>query len=72
MVICHCHGITDREIRRAVRSGAGSRRDVARTCKAGGSCGGCVRVIDQILASEASSRAVEPLAACEPLAAGTG
>ncbi|MEE9609471.1 MAG: (2Fe-2S)-binding protein, partial [Myxococcota bacterium] len=30
MVVCHCEGVTDREIRRAVRDGALTRRGVAR------------------------------------------
>ena len=52
MVVCHCHGITDRAIRKAARGGASTRREIARSCKAGGLCGGCGPAIDEILASE--------------------
>ncbi len=41
MLVCHCHGITDRQIRRLVREGASSPRDVARATGAGLRCGGC-------------------------------
>ncbi len=52
MIVCHCHGVSDRAIRKAVRSGACSHREVARTCKAGVTCGGCAPVIAEILESE--------------------
>ena len=41
MLVCQCRGITDRQIRRLVRDGAGSARDIARATGAGRDCGGC-------------------------------
>ncbi len=41
MLVCFCNGISDRKIRRLVREGASSWREVARACGAGASCGGC-------------------------------
>jgi bacterioferritin-associated ferredoxin len=52
VVICHCHGISDRAIRRAVRGGASTRQEIARSCRAGELCGGCHPAIDEILASD--------------------
>lgn len=52
MVVCHCRGVTDRAIRRAVREGACSRPAVARACAAGQGCGGCGAAIDEILERE--------------------
>ncbi len=49
MLICHCHEVSDRQIRAAVRRGAQSRAEVARVCRAGGGCGGCGPAIDQIV-----------------------
>ncbi len=61
MLVCHCHGISDRAIRKAVRGGASTRREIARSCKAGGLCGGCGPAIDEILASvEAAQAATAP------------
>ena len=41
MLVCHCRGISDRQIRRAVKDGATSAREVARETGAGMRCGGC-------------------------------
>ena len=50
MLVCHCHGITDRQIRRLVKGGACSIRDVARATGAGLRCGGCRSNIRQVVA----------------------
>lgn len=56
MLVCHCRGISDRQIRRTVRDGASSVREVARATGAGMRCGGCrdnvKRVVGEALASE--------------------
>jgi len=57
MIICHCHGISDRAIRRAVREGAACSAEVTRTCSAGGTCGGCRPRIEAIVEHEQHSRA---------------
>lgn len=49
MLVCHCRGITDRQIRRLVRDGACSSRDVARATGAGLRCGGCRSNVKQIV-----------------------
>jgi NAD(P)H-nitrite reductase large subunit len=69
VIICHCRGVSDREIRRAIREGATSTREVAQACKASRGCGGCRPAIAEILASEVqqTAAAAQPLAT--PLAA---
>jgi len=56
MLVCHCRGITDRQIRRLVKAGACSTRDVARATGAGLRCGGCrsnvKRVVDEAVERE--------------------
>jgi bacterioferritin-associated ferredoxin len=54
MLVCHCRGITDRQIRRLVRDGATSTREVARATGVGLTCGGCRSNVKQIV-----DRAVE-------------
>jgi bacterioferritin-associated ferredoxin len=49
MVVCHCKGLTDRDVRSAIEAGACTRRDVVRRCGAGSVCGGCRPVIDELL-----------------------
>ena len=52
MIVCHCNAVCDRAIRRAIHSGARTRRAVAKACRAGEGCGGCTPLVDAILASE--------------------
>jgi bacterioferritin-associated ferredoxin len=52
MIVCHCMGVSDRSVRRAIQEGASTRRDVARACRAGTGCGGCRPLLDRLLASE--------------------
>jgi len=49
MLVCHCKGLTEREVRSAIESGACSRRALARQCGAGSVCGGCRPVLDELL-----------------------
>jgi bacterioferritin-associated ferredoxin len=41
--------VTERDVRRAIQSGACSRGDVVQQCGAGSVCGGCHPVIDELL-----------------------
>lgn len=52
MIVCHCHGVTDREVRAAVREGACRVAEVARRCRAGTSCGGCAPLVAEIVCAE--------------------
>jgi len=53
MLVCHCHALTDRDIRRTVRNtGACSVAEVGDHCGAATGCGGCYEVVDEIVACE--------------------
>ncbi len=52
ILICHCHGISDRKIRRLVRRGARSAAEVAEATGAGTNCGGCRPAVKQVVHSE--------------------
>lgn len=41
MIVCHCHYVSDREIRQCAEAGACSVAEVGRACGAGTGCGGC-------------------------------
>jgi bacterioferritin-associated ferredoxin len=58
MLVCHCFVIRARDVRTAIQSGARSARDVARACGAGGACGGCVPMIEELLAAHALCDAI--------------
>ena len=50
MIVCHCHGLTDRQIETAAaRCGARSADELAAHCPAGHCCGGCAPVVDEIV-----------------------
>ena len=50
MYICHCRGVTDREIRAAIHDGASTIADLSRMCDAGGRCRGCWPALTELLA----------------------
>ena len=49
MLVCHCRAVNDRQIEAAALCGAASVREVVSACGAGGVCGGCRPVIQEIL-----------------------
>jgi bacterioferritin-associated ferredoxin len=51
MLVCHCHAVNDHTIRQCVDNGARSENDVREACGAGGGCGSCRPVIDQLIES---------------------
>jgi bacterioferritin-associated ferredoxin len=64
MIVCHCWGVRDRDIRRAVREGALTPRAVARSCGAGTGCGGCRVSVRELIDDERTrAEADEPTAA---------
>ena len=52
MIVCHCHGVTDREIRASVQCGARNCADVADACGASSGCGGCEELVAEIVHAE--------------------
>ncbi len=61
MIVCHCKAVSDRTVREVVRSGASTRAHVRRACGAGGVCGGCRPVIQEILDDEREPAASQDL-----------
>ena len=49
MLVCQCRGTTDRQIRRLVRDGACSTRDVVQATGAGRDCGGCRSEVKKVV-----------------------
>jgi bacterioferritin-associated ferredoxin len=62
MIVCHCHGVTDRTIRRAVREGACSLRQVALASRAGRMCGGCRPLVKKLIEEESTLPSAAPAA----------
>jgi bacterioferritin-associated ferredoxin len=58
MYVCVCNAVTDREVEAAIDGGANTRLEVTRACGAGGDCGTCHRVIEDML--DATCRTSDP------------
>jgi bacterioferritin-associated ferredoxin len=69
MLVCHCHALTDRDIRRAVRqSGACNVAEVGDQCGAATGCGGCHDLVAEIVQNEKRRLAVFPNETRQPAA----
>ncbi|MCB9914337.1 MAG: (2Fe-2S)-binding protein [Planctomycetes bacterium] len=65
MIVCHCTGATDRDVRQAIASSGGDRTEALRVCGAGGCCGGCKAAVLELLAESERRRGSERPAARE-------
>jgi bacterioferritin-associated ferredoxin len=50
MVVCSCHGVNERRVRREIDHGAASIDEIAERCLAGSCCQNCHPTLDQLLA----------------------
>lgn len=66
MIVCLCHRVSDRDIRRAVAEGTRNfevLQDETRVASACGACHDCAReVFDEAMAKQAPAQLMEPLA----------
>ncbi|MGO8995941.1 MAG: bacterioferritin-associated ferredoxin [Polyangiaceae bacterium] len=61
MYVCVCNAVTEREVGEAIGSGARTRAEVTRACGAGGDCGSCHAMIEDMLEdSGCAGRTAEP------------
>jgi bacterioferritin-associated ferredoxin len=58
MVVCLCHGVNERRVRREIEHGARTIAEVAEGCHAGSCCYGCHPTIDALLAEHTHVTAV--------------
>jgi bacterioferritin-associated ferredoxin len=49
MYVCVCLAVKDSEVEGAISKGAHTREAVTRACKAGGDCGACHGMIEQMI-----------------------
>lgn len=49
VIICLCHRVSDREIRKHVDDGAGNLHAVSQRCRAGSDCGSCASQLRQVI-----------------------
>ena len=56
MIVCLCEGLSDRELRAAIRRGCGSVPDLARETGAAKHCGSCACDLKRLLAEDRDDR----------------
>ena len=49
-LVCLCHGVNERRVRREIEHGAASVAEIAARCLAGSCCHGCHHTIEELLA----------------------
>ena len=49
MYVCVCLAVSDKDVREAIESGCTSRHEVTRACGAGGDCGACHGMIENMI-----------------------
>jgi len=50
MVVCHCNVVSDQVIRAELADGAVDLDDIASRCNAGNRCGGCIPMLEALIA----------------------
>lgn len=56
MYVCVCLAVTQSEVQEAIEAGATTREVVTRVCRAGGDCGACHGMIDQMIEDHLEAR----------------
>ncbi len=55
MWVCHCKGVTDGQIRSAIKAGARTVVEIGTYCRAGTGCGGCLPEVCRLLDDQLTS-----------------
>jgi bacterioferritin-associated ferredoxin len=55
--ICHCKGVSERQIRSAISAGARTPVEIGAHCRAGTGCGGCLPEVCRLLDDHLTSLA---------------
>ncbi len=56
MYVCVCNAVTSAEVEQAIDGGAESREQVTAACRAGGDCGSCHAMIEEMIAERCPKR----------------
>ena len=58
MIVCLCHGVSERRVRREIEHGATTVDELAARCGAGACCHGCHPILDDLLTEQVATVAV--------------
>jgi bacterioferritin-associated ferredoxin len=66
VIVCHCTGATDRQIRALVREGVETSVEIVRACQAGFDCGGCKLAVERVILESRMESRLEPCQSPDP------
>ena len=70
MYVCVCLAVTESEVRASIEAGATTREVVTKHCRAGGDCGACHGMINQMIEDHLEDQGQRPsIMGCPPAAA---
>jgi bacterioferritin-associated ferredoxin len=55
VIVCLCHGVSERRVRREIEHGASTVDELAARCGAGSCCYGCHQTLDELLTEQVSA-----------------
>jgi bacterioferritin-associated ferredoxin len=64
MYVCVCRAVTDRDVKTAIEDGADTVAKVTAACRAGGDCGACHAMIDDMIDEHQSVRRLPVVRVC--------
>lgn len=67
MYVCCCKAVTEADVRATIAAGAHTRQAVTRACKAGGDCGACHQMIEDMIEDHLEAQGTPGLVAAEAL-----
>ena len=67
MIVCICHGVSDRAIDSAIDDGCGSVRQVGSRCRAGTDCGACRMQIKEMIRDARAEQTTSPTSGLFPV-----
>jgi len=59
LLVCHCHEVGDKTVRKCIREGARTVAEVGAACGAGTECGGCRPAIHELVSALVMPRVAE-------------
>jgi bacterioferritin-associated ferredoxin len=55
VIVCLCHGVSERRVRREIEHGATTVDELAARCGAGACCYGCHPILDDLLTEQVAT-----------------
>lgn len=71
MIVCLCHGVSDRDLERVIEAGASTVEEIGQRCGAGTDCGTCLGELRERLSGDADPAGAARCAESAPSGCGS-